>query len=115
MKDKAAKRAANRLRDKRRRKRKHARQIESRLKNEYCEYLTKMNEFEYHTWLSEVTSSEEDDKIYCSQVANKENNLKELRGHNHHEKELISAYDIVEESEFMQNFTNTEENGCIIC
>ncbi len=44
MKDKAAKRAANRLRDKRRRKRKHARQIESRLKNEYCEYLTKMNE-----------------------------------------------------------------------
>ena len=65
MKDKAAKRAANRLRDKRRRKRKHARQIESRLKNEYCEYLTKMNQFEYHTWLSEVTNSEEEDKIYC--------------------------------------------------
>ncbi len=40
MKDKAAKRAANRLRDKRRRQRKHARQIESRLKNEYSEYLT---------------------------------------------------------------------------
>ena len=115
MKDKAAKRAANRLRDKRRRKRKHARQIESRLKNEYCEYLTKMNEFEYHTWLSEVTSSEENDKIYCNQVTNKENNLKELRKQNKHENLLISAYDIVEESEIIQNYTTTEENGCIIC
>ena len=115
MKDKAAKRAANRLRDKRRRKRKHARQIESRLKNEYSEYLTKMNQFEYHTWLSEVTSSEEEDKIYCSQVTNKENNLKDLRRYNHREKALINDYDVVEDSEFLQDFTNTEENGCIIC
>ena len=112
MKDKATKRAANRLRDKRRRKRKHARQIESRLKNEYCEYLTKMNQFEYHTWLSEVTSSEEEDKIYCSQVVNKENNLKELRKQNWHEKILINAYDVIEDSE---NFENIEEKGCIIC
>ena len=115
MKDKAAKRAANRLRDKRRRKRKHARQIESRLKNEYCEYLTKMNQFEYHTWLSEVTNSEEEDKIYCGQVANKENNLNELRRHNIYEKELISTYDIVEDKENLQNFKNIEENVCIIC
>ena len=112
MKDKAAKRAANRLRDKRRRKRKHARQIESRLKNEYCEYLTKMNQFEYNTWLSEVTRSKEEDKIYCSQVTNKENILNELRKR---EKDIISAYDVVEDNEYLQNFVNTEEKGCIIC
>ena len=115
MKDKAAKRAANRLRDKRRRKRKHARQIESRLKNKYSEYLTKMNHFEYYTWLSEVTNSEEEDKIYCSQVTNKENNLKDLRRYNDRKKALINDYDVVEDSEFLQDFTNTEENGCIIC
>ena len=115
MKDKAAKRTANRLRDKRRRKRKHARQIESRLKNEYSEYLTKMNEFEYNTWLSEVTSSEEEDKIYCSQVAKKENNLKDLRRHNQREQAVLSAYDVVEDSEILQNNTTIEENGCIIC
>lgn len=114
MKDKAAKRAANRLRDKRRRKRKHARQIESRLKNEYCEYLTKMNKFEYYTWLSQVTSSEEEDKIYCSQVSNKENNLKELRNYNKREQALVNAYDIVEDSEFLQNNITIEDNGCII-
>ena len=115
MKDKAAKRAMNRLRDKRRRKRKHARQIESRLKNEYCEYLTKMNEFEYHTWLSEVTNSEEEDKIYCIQVSNKENNLNELRRRNEREKALISAYDIVDEKDFMKDKDITEADGCVIC
>lgn len=115
MKDKAAKRVANRLRDKRRRKRKHARQIESRLKNEYCEYLTKMNQFEYHTWLSEVTNSEEEDKIYSNQVSNKENNLNELRRRNQREKALISAYDIIGIDEFEINKDNTEGNECIIC
>ena len=115
MKDKAAKRTANRLRDKRRRKRKHARQIESRLKNEYCEYLTKMNQFEYHTWLSEVTSSEEEDKIYGCQVTNKENNLKELREQNLCKNALISTYDIVEDSDVIQNIIDKEANGCIIC
>ena len=115
MKDKAAKRAANRLRDKRRRKRKHARQIESRLKNEYSEYLTKMNQFEYNTWLSEVTNSEEEDKIYCSQVANKENNLNELRGQNIRKKTLISTYDIVGRDDLEVNNNNIEEKGCVIC
>ena len=115
MKDKAAKRAANRLRDKRRRKRKHARQIESRLKNEYCEYLTKMNQFEYHTWLSEVTNSEEEDKIYCNQVSNKENNLNELRRYNQREKALISAYDIVDTKDFVEDKDITEADGCVIC
>ena len=115
MKDKAAKRAANRLRDKRRRKRKHARQIESRLKNEYCEYLTKMNQFEYHTWLSQVTDSEEEDKIYCSQVANKENNLKELRRYNHSKRTLINAYDIVDIKECVEDKDITETESCVIC
>ena len=114
MKDKTTKRAANRLRDKRRRKRKHARQIESRLKNEYSEYLTKMNQFEYHTWLSEITNSEEEDKIYCSQVSNKENNLNELRNRNKYKESLINAYDIIENNEILQNNIAIEEK-CIIC
>ncbi len=114
MKDKTAKRAANRLRDKRRRKRKHARQIESRLKNEYSEYLTKMNQFEYHTWLSEITNSEEEDKIYCSQVSNKENNLKELRKRNKYKEVLRNTYDIIENNEVLQNNVAIEEK-CIIC
>ena len=41
-----------RLRNKQKRKRKHARQLESRMKNEYAEYLSKMNNYEYETWLS---------------------------------------------------------------
>tara|TARA_A100001015_G_C14905403_1_gene678108 strand:- start:20 stop:361 length:342 start_codon:yes stop_codon:yes gene_type:complete len=113
MKDKAAKRAANRLRDKRRRKRKHARQIESRLKNEYYEYLSKMNDFEYNTWLSEVTNSEEQDKIYCSQVANKENILKELRKNNLYKNVLLNSYDIIKMEEIMED--DKKEDGCIIC
>lgn len=114
MRDKATKRLANRLRDKRRRKRKHARQIESRLKNEYCEYLTKMNQFEYHTWLSEVTNSEEEDKIYCNQVTNKENNLKELHKYNQYNKTITSSYDIINIEEIINNENDIENNKCII-
>ena len=73
-----------------------------------------MNQFEYHTWLSEVTNSEEEDKIYCIQVANKENNLNELRRRNEREKALISAYDIIGIDEFEINKDNTEDNGCVI-
>ena len=47
-----------RQRNKARRKLKHNRQIAARMKNEYAEYLTKMNNFEYHTWLSQVTELE---------------------------------------------------------
>lgn len=114
MKDKAVKRVANRLRDKRRRKRKHARQIESRLKNEYTEYITKMNNFEYNTWLSQVTSSEEEDKIYCSQVSNKEKFLNELKKHGKYVDLLLNTYDIVENSEILQNNTISQEKECII-
>ena len=61
-----------RLRDKRRRKRKHTRQLESRMKNEYAEYFSKMNKYEYDTWLSQVIAVEEEDIVYGSQIRKKE-------------------------------------------
>ena len=59
MKHKSAEaRLRARQRNKARRKLKHNRQIAARMKNEYAEYLTKMNNFEYNTWLSQVTEVE---------------------------------------------------------
>ena len=110
----------SKLHNKRRRKRRHARQIESRLRNEYNEYLNKMNDFEYTTWLSEVTNEEEEDSVYNKQVSNKEKLLKEINslenilpdGDNscYNDSEIIDSYDIVDT---LDNNKQTDQQ-CII-
>ena len=60
-----------RARDRRRRKLRHARQLESRMKNEYDEYYRKMNNYEYDTWLSQVCASEEEDSVHTDQIIKK--------------------------------------------
>ena len=111
----------SKLHNKRRRKRRHARQIESRLRNEYNEYLTKMNDFEYTTWLSEVTNEEEEDCIYNKQVSNKEqllkqiNDLENILPHRyrscHEDSSIIDSYDIVDK---IDNTDNETDQQCII-
>ena len=92
-----------RLRDRRRRKCKHTRQLESRMKNEYAEYFSKMNKYEYDTWLSQVTLVEEEDMVYGAQIIKKEYMLKDLVKKKKSPKEEESfkeiEYDIIENTE----------------
>lgn len=99
-----------RLRDRRRRKRRHARQLESRMKNEYEEYYRKMNNYEYDTWLSQVTAEEEDDSVYASQIIKKENILSELV-----KKEGIPVEESLSEKEYdiIDGVDSVKEN-CLI-
>jgi hypothetical protein len=99
-----------RLRDRRRRKRRHARQLESRMKNEYEEYYRKMNNYEYDTWLSQVTAEEEDDSVYASQIIKKENILRELV-----KKEGIPVEESLSEKEYdiIDDVDSVKEN-CLI-
>ena len=111
----------SKLHNKRRRKRRHARQIESRLRNEYNEYLNKMNDFEYTTWLSEVTNEEEEDHIYNKQVSNKEKLLKEINSLEnslpdcdsscYNDSTIIDSYDIVDK---LDNNNKQKDQQCII-
>jgi hypothetical protein len=90
-----------RARDRRRRKLRHARQLESRMKNEYDEYYRKMNNYEYDTWLSQVCASEEDDSVYTDQIIKKEYILQELVKEKPSKEESGSEkeYDIIDEVE----------------
>jgi len=99
-----------RLHDRRRRKRRHARQLESRMKNEYEEYYRKMNNYEYDTWLSQVTAEEEDDSVYASQIIKKENILRELV-----KKEGIPVEESLSEKEYdiIDDVDSVKEN-CLI-
>lgn len=102
-------------RNKLRRKRRHARQLESRLKNECERYYNKMNNYEYDTWLSQVSAVEERDNIYGEQIKKKEHMLKDLvykksmlkgpstkRG-----TELCVEYDIIE-------YPDLDTFGCLL-
>ena len=90
-----------RARDRRRRKLRHARQLESRMKNEYDEYYRKMNNYEYDTWLSQVCASEEEDSVYTDQIRKKEYILRELVKEKPPKEESGSEkeYDIIDEVE----------------
>ena len=92
---------STRARDRRRRKLRHARQLESRMKNEYDEYYRKMNNYEYDTWLSQVCASEEDDSVYTAQIRKKEYILQELVKEKPSKEESGSEkeYDIIDEVE----------------
>ena len=94
-----------RLRDRRRRKRRHARQLESRMKNEYEEYYRKMNNYEYDTWLSQVCASEEEDSVYGAQIRNKEYMLRDLVKEKTPKEESLREkdYDIIDEVELDKN------------
>jgi len=98
-----------RLRDRRRRKRRHARQLESRMKNEYEEYYKKMNNYEYDTWLSQVTATEEDDPVYGTQQKKKDNMLRDLVKKEKYNKTVEVEYDIIINDEV----TSIDEN-CLI-
>ena len=90
-----------RLRDRRRRKLRHARQLESRMKNEYNDYYRRMNNYEYDTWLSQVCASEEEDSVYGAQIRNKEYMLKDLvkGGYSNEESVREKEYDIIDNME----------------
>jgi len=94
-----------RVRDKLRRKRRHARQLESRMKNEYEEYYRKMNNYEYDTWLSQVCDSEEGDKMYGDQIRKKEYMLRDLVKEKTPKEELVreKEYDIIDDMELDKN------------
>ena len=94
-----------RVRDKMRRKRRHARQLESRMKNEYEEYYRKMNNYEYDTWVSQVTASEEGDTVYSSQIIKKEYMLRDLVKEDTPKEESLreKEYDIIEDIELDKN------------
>ena len=98
-----------RLRDRRRRKLRHARQLESRMKNEYDEYYRKMNNYEYDTWVSQVCASEEEDSVYGAQIRNKEYMLKDIVKDKTPKEESLREkdYDIIDEVEL-------DKNQCIL-
>lgn len=99
MKHKSAEaRLRARQRNKARRKQKHNRQIEARIKNEYAEYLTKMNNYEYHTWLSQVTELED-------------KNIKAIVNKQIKTPVQLEQYDIVSKDDLEDD--NTNENCCI--
>ena len=100
----------NRNRNKLRRKRRHERQLEIRKHNEDERYNSKMNNYEYDTWLSQVSASTDACAIYGEQVKKKEYMLKDLvnkrtirpsgpsltrRGATH-SSELCVEYDIID-------------------
>ena len=94
------------FRNKLRRKRRHIRQIESRMRNDYKEYIDQMNKFQYNTWLSEVTNQTENDIIYTKQIINKEKILKAIKLKAVNEEE----YYIINDNE-----DNTNVSSCLIC
>ncbi len=107
-------RESKNLRHKMRRKRRHIRQIESRMKNQYEEYIAKMNKFEYDTWLSQISDQTEDDIIYKNQVKLKEQILKNIKAI---DKEVIQKELDVNDYLIIDEVTNEEDNesSCLIC
>lgn len=69
---------SNRTRNKLRRKRRHERQLEIRKYNEDERYNSKMNNYEYDTWLSQVSAAKNACDIYGEQIKNKEHMLKDI-------------------------------------
>lgn len=96
------------LRNKIKRKRRHRRQLESRLKNEYEQYIIKMNNFEYNTWISEVSNKTIADKIYSKQVALKNKINDDLTNRIND----IASYDIIDNTFTAYNTSNN--NTCLI-
>ncbi len=84
-----------RQRNKDRRKLKHNRQIATRMKNEYAEYLKKMNNFEYHTWVSQVTESECKTKDIKTDI-------------------LLKQYDFISKADIKDDVTNNSRESCCI-
>ena len=107
-------RESKNLRHKMRRKRRHIRQIESRMKNQYEEYIAKMNKFEYDTWLSQISDQTEHDIIYKNQVKLKEQMLKDIKAM---DKEVIQKELDVNEYLIIDEVTNEDNNesSCLIC
>jgi len=107
-------RESKNLRHKMRRKRRHIRQIESRMKNQYEEYIAKMNKFEYDTWLSQISDQTEHDIIYKNQVKLKEQILKDIKAM---DKEVIQKELDVNEYLIIDEVTNEDDNesSCLIC
>lgn len=107
-------RESKNLRHKMRRKRRHIRQIESRMKNQYEEYIARMNKFEYDTWLSQISDKTEHDSIYKNQVKFKESILKDIKAM---DKEVIQRE--LDENDYLiiDEVTNEEDNesSCLIC
>ena len=107
-------RESKNLRHKMRRKRRHIRQIESRMRNQYEEYIAKMNKFEYNTWLSEISDKTEHDSIYKNQVKFKESILKDIKAM---DKEVIQRE--LDENDYLiiDEVTNEDDNesSCLIC
>lgn len=110
-------RESKNLRSRMRRKRRHIRQIESRIKNQYKDYISKMNRFEYNTWLSQVSDKTEHDIIYKNQVKLKESILKDIKCSKSVEKEIqVKKYD--ENDYLIINEPIDEDNNegsCLIC
>ena len=90
------------------------RQIESRIKNQYEEYIAKMNRFEYNTWLSEISDQTEHDITYKNQVKYKEQILKDIKVF---DKQVIQKE--LDENDYLiiDEVTNEEDNesSCLIC
>lgn len=107
-------RESKNLRHKIRRKRRHIRQIESRMKNQYEEYIAKMNKFEYDTWLSQISDKTEHDSIYKNQVKFKESILKDIKAM---DKEVIQRE--LDENDYLiiDEVANEDDNesSCLIC
>ena len=107
-------RESKNLRHKMRRKRRHMRQIESRIKNQYEEYIARMNRFEYDTWLSEISDQTEHDITYKNQVKYKEQILKDIKVF---DKQVIQKE--LDENDYLiiDEVTNEEDNesSCLIC
>ncbi len=110
-------RESKNLRHKMRRKRRHMRQIESRIKKQYEDYIAKMNRFEYNTWLSEISDQTEHDITYKNQVKFKECILKDIKCNKPVEKETqVKKYD--ENDYLIINEPIDEdknEGSCLIC
>jgi len=95
------------MRNKIKRKRRHNRQLESRLKNQYEHYLKVMNNFEYNTWISEVSNKAVADKVYTKQVSLKNNLINSINK----SSSSLNSYDIINESDILDEHCN---NICII-
>lgn len=100
-----------------RRKRRHIRQIESRMKNQYEDYISKMNRFEYKTWLSEISNKTEDDTIYKKQVKLKESILKDIKSKIPNQKEMQIKKNDENEYLIINEPIDEDKNeaSCLIC
>ena len=114
-------RESKNLRHKMRRKRRHIRQIESRMRNQYEEYIARMNKFEYDTWLSQISDKTEHDSIYKNQVKFKESILKDIKCTKTVEKEIQvkkyneNEYLIINEPVDEPVDEDKNEARCLIC